>query len=958
MRDRMEPGTGDLQPPSKRGLGRFIGRGKPKGQENGNQIEGVATDQKLLQAFYRLKGVDAHPIATDSFLDKSRDEYNSAWLTREIVQNFVDHNPHDPGTLNGVRFTSETLKGDGRRFRIEGDWPFGDPTGVLSPHSEKPENLNTAGGNGIGLKQTAIRFLRDFGVQRFEIDGEGWVVNYRLAKAADVNAEWESRQGQALPHKINHDWLLADISEAKQTGKNAYIIETTNPEVIKALEQLPALGVSKENPYLQNMDYENIHGGFKWLPRSDSPEPTRGRLFINGQVMNYKTKGATAEDYWVGPEFVTVQLNNIKYKMSIDRPPLNSFDLGRYVDEMVYPMTKDDLVEQLKHSEHIWAGHVDSGYGHERQGAFVVIEKLARRLPYKGYNANEYQEAFPGKNYIAWDRGVNESQINELETQGYVVCPSYMEELGMPKASSKLGAVEAASNEAPQLSQYKKEQFAQEFGMEVAYEDFPGVEDSAEFFKLISDRLASQLVSTEPREGKPNTIRMLMKGKIPRDLLFHSLPNPKGEDQKLLYFLRGMTAHGLDSGLFKKIFTSQGEFVTTFGLGFDSVTDQNILLARNVKNNSDQGFFVEIELDEEYFAQFQDAFNQSRSQLTEENISSVGTTLDASGDKKPWTSEDEDLYLQAIKKDPTTLTDGERLVIQRRDQINKDFGEVPITQPEVPQIEREDNVVKKETSISDAEKARMAQLEIQLPGIVDAVNKLEGLIPESAAESPSGKTATEKYLQWRQSDKFYGQLGDNAGYLTGRHLLELVNEQNQANIATVEVVREESLRDKTLDALRSKLKSMVDRMNPAEDDVNDFDIVLEPNERQLAQLGLLRLYTQLTTGVALPNDLFIYKGTGSKGINLGQKAIGIHESLFDTRFTEALRIFTHEVAHNNPDPLDSHGVTWRHTTESLFATMIDRVSQIATKLESGQSAIPEERVILDMRNEWDKLLAT
>jgi len=31
------------------------------------------------------------------------------------------------------------------------------------------------------------------------------------------------------------------------------------------------------------------------------------------------------------------------------------------------------------------------------------------------------------------------------------------------------------------------------------------------------------------------------------------------------------------------------------------------------------------------------------------------------------------------------------------------------------------------------------------------------------------------------------------------------------------------------------------------------------------------------------NDLFIYNGTGSKGINLGQKAIGMHESLFNSR---------------------------------------------------------------------------
>lgn len=186
---------------------------KPPLVENGGKIEGVATDQKLLQFFYRLKGIDAHPIATDRFLDKSRDEYNAAWLTRELVQNFVDHNPQHPGTLDGVRFTQEPLRSGGMRFRIEGDWPFEDPTGVLSPHSDKPEDMNTAGGNGIGLKQTAIRFMRDFGVQRFEINGEGWSTNYRLAKAEDVNREWETIPDRFLYIKLNMIGFLLTLQK-------------------------------------------------------------------------------------------------------------------------------------------------------------------------------------------------------------------------------------------------------------------------------------------------------------------------------------------------------------------------------------------------------------------------------------------------------------------------------------------------------------------------------------------------------------------------------------------------------------------------------------------------------------------------------------------------------------------------------------------------------------------------
>src|SRR3989344_3749672 len=59
---------------------------------------GVVTDQGLLQDYFQqFHRKTVYPISTDKFLDKSRNEYNPAWLSREIVQNFVDHNPKNPG---------------------------------------------------------------------------------------------------------------------------------------------------------------------------------------------------------------------------------------------------------------------------------------------------------------------------------------------------------------------------------------------------------------------------------------------------------------------------------------------------------------------------------------------------------------------------------------------------------------------------------------------------------------------------------------------------------------------------------------------------------------------------------------------------------------------------------------------------------------------------------------------
>ncbi|MBI3273733.1 MAG: hypothetical protein HYZ69_01175, partial [Candidatus Colwellbacteria bacterium] len=54
------------------------------------------------------------------------------------------------------------------------------------------------------------------------------------------------------------------------------------------------------------------------------------------------------------------------------------------------------------------------------------------------------------------------------------------------------------------------------------------------------------------------------------------------------------------SNVFKRIFLAQGEYVTTFDTQHDSVTEESVLFVRNIKAASDQGVFVEFELEDEH----------------------------------------------------------------------------------------------------------------------------------------------------------------------------------------------------------------------------------------------------------------------------------------------------------------------------------------------------------------------
>ncbi|MCD4704957.1 hypothetical protein K8R66_02670 [bacterium] len=955
----------------------------------GTEIEGVVTDQKLLGWYYRkFKKKDTQPVATDKFMYKSKDEYNSAWLAREIVQNFVDENEESPYTLDGVEISSQIIDEETNtvRFTIRGNWEFEDPTGLTSLHSAKTEKRKTAGGNGIGLKQVALRYLRDFGIENFEIQGENWTVNYRLAKKDEINQKLENEK---YTERLKHDWLVADIKRSENQGQCTYVIDTNNEEVIKVLQELPNLGVSETNIFLKDPDFKNEKGALKWLPITDGDRNVQGRLFINGQVMNFKDKGKTSEDYWKGPELVTIQLNDVDYQMSIDRPPINAFDLGRYVSGLIESMSKDELLEQLQKSEHIWSEVFDSSYSSNRRGCFVVIEAMVKGLFWSSeYNEVDFASYFGDKKYLCWDYGVSDNQIESLEKQGFIICSSYFEQIGMPKASSELDSLEAASNEKPQSPQYRLEKIAEEYGFTVACEKID-VKDPQKFLQSIKEKLSAHTIRIEAREERPNAFRIYLNVEFPKNLLFHQLPIPKTEEQKLLHYLRSVVFVGLGDKIFEKVFTFSGEYITTFDTQYDSVTGENNLLARNVKCSGDQGIFLEFELPQELVEGFKaslirDSLKQETvpvkkteqlqpkvkpesKNIIEDTIEEVPATdisavISETREKQETVPVKKTEQLQAkVKpefKNTTEDTENTSEEVDTTDisavisETRKNLDAIPIQHPEFPVItKKEQRIVVKKMQLSTKEQNRLAELEEKIPEITEAIATLESTVPTRQVEKKKND-APDKYLQWRDSSDFYGQATQEARYLTGRHLLKIVAESNQADIAIALLDKEETETERKMARLNATLKELANRFAPPEDEVDDFEIILAPTEQQLAKVGILRAYAYLTTQVSLPNDIFIYDGTGSKGVNIAQKAIGLHESLFKTDFKEILGTFVHEIAHNASM---SHNVEFMHTMEALFSTINEELSKISEKLLNKEELSDDELMILELKRKWDTI---
>ena len=120
----------------------------------------------------------------------------------------------------------------------------------------------------------------------------------------------------------------------------------------------------------------------------------------------------------------------------------------------------------------------------------------------------------------------------------------------------------------------------------------------------------------------------------------------------------------------------------------------------------------------------------------------------------------------------------------------------------------------------------------------------------------------------------------------------------------------------------------------------------------MTQLLILRRYVSISTGIATPNDLFLFQGRGSYGINVAQKAIGLHVALLAVPFQKALETYLHEVAHNVPEEAD-HGNLWRHAFGTLWETVWERSMTIAHTPDAHRS--PEDVVLLTVQSQWDLL---
>lgn len=970
--------------------------------------ESFVRDQWLITAiFKRLHNKDVQPIVSEGFIYKSQERYNAAWLAREIIQNFIDANPHDKQTLNGVHFEVEDIppgedfpKG-GKRFKITGDWKFNKPTGLLSPHSEKADDRETAGGNGIGLKQAALRLFRDFGIQKFEIAGEEWNVAYGLTDKEQLNSELEAaaHAHDAEPiGSVDHNWLTGEVSRTAHSVTNTYTIETDNPEIITVLEQASRLGVSKENPYLQDLDLENEHGAIKWLPPSEQTEgqtQARGALFLNGQIMNVQTEGTTSTDYWRGPELMTLRLNNVKYNMSIDRPPVDVRHLEKYASEFIDSLTTEELITQLKKSEAIWTQIKDTPrYNSDRPACFAVINKIVIRL-YCQYDIPAdkiFAEHFTGKPYLALDRNIEESDQKKLREKGYILCPEYFSRIGMPFASSKMDDHDKLASEKPDEASFDRKRFAMTKGMDVYGESIrEESKDTKNFIDYFIERLKDFKPQFEFIENRPQSVRFTFDVEMPERFLFHPLPRPQpgNIEQELLYFIRGAIAEGLKQHIFLEAHTAQEGFFSNYKLRIDDITEDDILMVRHVAQKATNQFTFEATLSPDAFAYIQSGVIPEKKDEEKPipNIPVAETPLvePEPDENEPPTLED-NLQNDSTNPQPETVSPTESPVVPEK--ITAD--ETPVSSEPRKILEKKSKPSPVHTSISETTEvappitkksrlrswapiAALVALSSGLwqtferstdekpvprtelpkapptkpPTFDEMTREMEKIVTKESSKLPPQKDATKIYDEWKKSSDSKDDATKNKVKVEGAVSLEtLFNKKNldEPNVGEANYNTKKSLEmEQKLEALKSKVQG--------EDLSDNFEIIKNPSKDDLKQLSLLQTYFEISTQTKASSKLFLYKEKGVLGRHFGAD-IALHIEMLKVPFFKALAVVVHENAHNLAQ---FHNNDFINVEETLFLVISQRLDGIAEKAVTGKPLAEEEKILLGLENQWEEL---
>jgi hypothetical protein len=867
---------------------------------------------------------EVHIVSSGNFMDKSaKDNYNGDWVAREIIQNFIDHNPApNEQTLNNVRFIENSGNAaNSSIFQVIGPWAFEHNTGLTTSYSENKRE-NSAGGNGIGIKQVALLLLRPenarsqgFGAEHFTITGNSWEVSYRYISREELQQHVPKSQ-----FEFKTGWLVAEEKKAPPSNECIYSIQTSNPELKAALRQMPDLGVHDNNPYLSNPDYKSEQGSIQWLTEGDS-----GRLFLNGQVMktnltqissNTNPSDSNKDSNWDTLPGVTVALNQ-EYDITLDRNPFTESKLGSEIlRPLVESMPTEDLITQIKKSKAFWTSENLDNYNHT-SGALILIKEMVRELEYhrKDYLKQDFVKHFDEHYYKNY--GDSDTDIKELREAGKSIVPKFMSGIGCPAAATLIDkTAQIKSDTLYAKSEYDITRDAKNGIIVSSLKPETSMVDTSEkFYTNFHSFLEKYNYSIIDTELGTNKITFSMP-KLNSALMAHPLSShdDQNPEQIFLLQLRGFIEEGLRRNYIseKDLLLANKDFVYKFGLKEDSTTHCKQLILKAY--DEDSKIYRSKIADGEVVLEF--------------GLKGYDFSLN------PKTEEDKSVVSPELTDTDIPELDEKSLPVDKTKTETEIETEIEI-----------ENEAKTETEIETEKKGIewgwIAVLTTAIAlGTVAIFNspfnspqKDTGLrqppSPQELKQAKSNQKTLQDFLSKNQISAI-----NNPGDISNS-INQLIESQTSSNVQSNSYHTDEEPRESS---------------KPHADYVEDLQLQTKTNaEAEAEKIKILSKYVKLSTGIEInPESILVYTGKGALGVNWNQCGnIGLHrETLKDDIYT-ALNTLNHEIAHCASGS-GGHDNKFIHANSAIGLTQLKHSYAINQK--EGKNLSSEEKLYIDLES--------
>ena len=405
-------GIGELQIPEISSDGRFV-------------YELPMSDEVKIT---HMQSVDFKPVKSqptnisESYADSVK--WDNDKIARDVLQNFYDGHGQ---TLDGVRLHFEPAGTGKYKVRIEGKSTYTPDKAVYIGESTKRNDAKAAGNYGEGLKMATLKLLKDGGAQDVKIASDNWKVTYSLT------------EGNLSDKRV----LSYSLDKTDKYNGNYIEFETSDKELLTSLRSSLNRFYSSGNTHFKCPDFENEIIGIKNLPKGE-----KGGIYIAGQRFEFDGKYDGLDDIAI---FIKEKPPVSVLDPSRDRTSLNTSNIEEIAKWLAKDerMSNDDKVKLLKSLENYWD---EKDYVSKHP----MDDFIVRFLAWTNWSSDKshLHIKFPEK-YVAYSNA-SEDVVVDLIINGYKVCKSVFDKLGMPTIRDLLGDARAHDVVIPNEVQKKK----------------------------------------------------------------------------------------------------------------------------------------------------------------------------------------------------------------------------------------------------------------------------------------------------------------------------------------------------------------------------------------------------------------------------------------------------------------------------------------------------------------------